>query len=136
MRRDRPRFALPPGINLSDFEFDEPLPPKPKKPTHRGTRGRNNRPSRLRRGLHRKAQYRLKVLQIKQQEFEAQWLRMRAAEIARDVAADKLWLKQYAEREAAHQRAEAEMARVRQWYATQIAKESAVAKPGTPHQQV
>jgi hypothetical protein len=123
-RVNLPSFGLPPGFeDVNDDSLFEFEPPKPKK-THRGTRGRNNRPSRQRMNLRRKAEFRLRVLRIKQQQFEAQYFRLRAAEIARDVEQDKKWLKEFAEREAARELAEAEMKRVRDWFAAELAKES------------
>ena len=119
-----PRFALPHGVNLSDFEW-EPLPPtptKPKKKTHRGTRGRRRRRGQQS-SLKHKAEFRLRVLSIKQAEFENQYLRIRAKQIVREIEQDKIWLRDYAEREAARERAEAEMKRVRDWFAAEHAKE-------------
>jgi hypothetical protein len=123
----RPRFALPFGIDLSDYEFDE-AESKPPKRTHRGTRGSRNRPSRRRPdrvNLQRKAEYRLRVLNLKRQQWDEQYYRIRAAQIAADIDADKAWLKDYAERHVANERAESEMARVRDWYKQELAKEAA-----------
>jgi hypothetical protein len=122
----RPRLALPFGIDLTDYEFDEPENKPPKK-THRGTRGSSNRPSRRRPdcvNLQRKAEYCLRVLNLKKQQWDEQYFRIRAVQIAADIEADKAWLKDYTERQVAKERAEAEMARVRDWYKKELAKEA------------
>lgn len=81
----------------------------------------------LRLNLQRKAEYRLRVLNLKKQQWDEQYSRIRAAQIAADIEADKAWLKDYTERQVAHERAEAEMKRVREWYQKEIAKEAAKA---------
>jgi hypothetical protein len=121
VKRPRPKlpsFGLPQGFeDINDdnlFEFEPPPVPR-----------------QVKKQLEHKAKIRLTVLRrwkAKWDEAELKWLKMRAAQLAAEIEADKQWLKEQAEREAAHERAEAEMARIRTWYAEQIARESAVAK--------
>ncbi len=114
---------------MNDFDF-EPLPARPPKPRKKKPKTLEqkirfrNKPSTLRND----AKYRLRVAVLRQQQFEEQYLRIRVAQIARDIEADKRWLKEYAEREAAHARAEAEMKRIRDWFTNERAKEAAKAK--------
>ena len=115
-RVNLPSFGLPPGferLNDKDFEFDEPLP------------------RRIKKQLDHKAKIRLSVLarwKAKWDAEELKWLKLRAAQLAIQIEADKRWLAEQAERDAARERTEAELKRVRDWFTNELAKEAAKAR--------
>ena len=114
----RPLYALLPGIDLNEFDF-EPLP----EPKH------YRLPESV--WLKRKAENRLAKLRKLKAEWDEQelnYLKMRAAQIAREIEEDKRWLKEFAAREEARRRTEEEFARVRKWFDEEHAKEAAKAK--------
>lgn len=101
-------------MNLNDYDF-EPLP-KPRRP--RKTQAEY---------LKQKAESRIqkfRKLKAKWDEEELAYLNRRAKELAEEIAIENERQRIDDEREAARERAEAEMKKVRDYYSRELAKEA------------